>query len=527
MNLFGNAIKFTESGEVVVRVEQKANENGQLMLNFSVSDTGIGIAQDKLASIFDAFVQADMSTTREFGGTGLGLAICHKLVSLMGGRIEVDSEPGEGSTFEFTAGFGVSGTESRPATIPEELKGTRVLVVDDNATNRKILEQILLAKEMVPVTAPSALDGLTLLQDAVRDGRPFRLLISDVHMPKVDGFGFVEMIRADASLSDLNIVLLTSTGQQGDQQRCEDLHIDAQLTKPVKQSEIYNIVLRVLGFETLDAGWVSIDAQLPGELPPLRILLVEDSPANQKVALAMLSRSGHTVVVANHGKEALTILETQDFDVILMDVQMPVMDGMETTAAIRARETDIHDHQPIVAMTAHAMTGDRERCLDAGMDEYVSKPVYLKPLLQAIAAAIGFERMESSNSRFVTSAGILPLATSPKVVDWSGPLSQLSGDHALLKDITESYLNETTNNLSLLSAAIAAGDARESRRLAHTVKGAMRFFRAQAAQLHSQELEDLAATGDLTSAPQVFESLKIEVQRVLTVLKRFVESGEM
>jgi two-component system, sensor histidine kinase and response regulator len=527
MNLIGNAIKFTESGEVVVRVEQKANENGQLMLNFSVSDTGIGIAQDKLASIFDAFVQADMSTTREFGGTGLGLAICHKLVSLMGGRIEVDSEPGEGSTFQFTAGFAVSDTESRPATIPEELKGTRVLVVDDNATNRKILEQILLAKEMVPVTAPSALDGLTLLQDAVRDGRPFRLLISDVHMPKVDGFGFVEMIRADASLSDLNIVLLTSTGQQGDQQRCEDLHIDAQLTKPVKQSEIYNIVLRVLGFETLDAGWVSIDAQLPGELPPLRILLVEDSPANQKVALAMLSRSGHTVVVANHGKEALAILETQDFDVILMDVQMPVMDGMETTAAIRASETGIHDHQPIVAMTAHAMTGDRKRCLDAGMDEYVSKPVHLKPLLQAIAAAIGFERTESSNSRFVTSAGILQLSPSPKVVDWTGPLSQLSGDHAVLKDITESYLNETTNNLSLLPAAIAAGDARESRRLAHTVKGAMRFFRAQAAQLHSQELEDLAATGDLTSAPQLFETLKIEIQRVLTVLKRFVDTGEM
>ena len=446
----------------------------------------------------------------------------------MGGRIEVDSEPGQGSTFHFTAGFGVSETQSRPSTIPEELKGTRVLVVDDNETNRTILEQILLAKEMVPVTAPSALDGFTLLQDSLCDGQPFRLLISDVHMPKVDGFEFIEMIRADASLSALDIILLTSAGQQGDQQRCEDLRIDAHLTKPVKQSELYNIVLRVLGFDALDDGWLSMVDSRPTEQPALRILLVEDSIANQKVALAMLSRAGHTTVVANHGKEALAILAEQEFDVVLMDVQMPVMDGLETTAAIRAGETGIHDHhQPIVAMTAHAMTGDRERCLDAGMDEYVSKPVHQKPLFQAIAAAIGFEATDTSTSRLATSSGILPSAPSPKLVDWTGPLSQMSGDHAVLKDITESYLNETIDNLSRLPAAIAAGDAKESLRLAHNVKGAMRFFHAEAAQLHGQGLEDLAATGDLTSAPQVFESLKIEVQRVLTVLKCFVESGEM
>ncbi|MGZ0172670.1 MAG: response regulator [Planctomycetales bacterium] len=528
MNLIGNAIKFTESGEVVVRVAQTANENGQLMLNFSVSDTGIGIAQDKLESIFDAFVQADTSTTREFGGTGLGLAICHKLVSLMGGRIEVDSEPGQGSTFHFTAGFGVSETQSRPSTIPEELKGTRVLVVDDNETNRTILEQILLAKEMVPVTAPSALDGFTLLQDSLCDGQPFRLLISDVHMPKVDGFEFIEMIRADASLSALDIILLTSAGQQGDQQRCEDLRIDAHLTKPVKQSELYNIVLRVLGFDALDDGWLSMVDSRPTEQPALRILLVEDSIANQKVALAMLSRAGHTTVVANHGKEALAILAEQEFDVVLMDVQMPIMDGLETTAAIRAGETGIHDHhQPIVAMTAHAMTGDRERCLAAGMDGYVSKPVHQAPLFEAIAAAIGFEATETSTSRLATSSGILPSAPSPKLVDWTGPLSQLSGDHAVLKDITESYLSETTENLSRLPAAIAAGDASESQRLAHTVKGAMRFFRAEAAQRHGQKLEDLAASGDLTAANQTFEKLKQEVELVLATLQRFIDCGEM
>jgi len=527
MNLLGNAIKFTETGEVVVRVEQEADANGRLMLTFSVRDTGIGVAPDKVESIFEPFEQADTSTTREFGGTGLGLAICHKLVSLMGGEIELDSEPGRGSTFQFTAGFAISDKQQRPTTIPEELKDTRVLVVDDNATNRTILEQILLAKEMVPVTAPSALDGFTLLQDAFRDGRPFQLLISDVHMPKIDGFGLVKMIRADDSLSALDIIMLTSAGHQGDQQRCEELRIDAQLTKPVKQSELYNIVLRVLGFDALDDGWLSMVEPVPGELPPLRILLVEDSLANQKVALAMLSGAGHTTVVANHGQEALDILAMQDFDVVLMDVQMPVMDGLKATAAIRAGEDSIHDHQPIVAMTAHAMSGDRERCLAAGMDEYVSKPVHQKPLFEAIAAAIGFEATNTSASRIATSSGILQPAASPKLVDWTGPLTQLSGDHAVLKDITESYLNETIDNLSRLPAAIAAGNARESHRLAHTVKGAMRFFHAEAAQLHGQELEDLAATGDLTSAPQLFESLDVEVQRVLAVLKRFVDSGEM
>lgn len=528
VNLIGNAIKFTEAGEVVVRVEQKADDNCQLMLTFSVSDSGIGIAHDKVDSIFEPFEQADTSMTREFGGTGLGLAICHKLVSLMGGKITLDSHPGRGSTFQFTAGFAISDEQQQPVTISEELKDTRVLVVDDNATSRTILEQILLAKEMQPVTAASAHDAFTLLQDAVREGQPFRLLISDVHMPKVDGFGLVKMIRADDSLSALDIIMLTSNGQQGNQKRCEELQIDAQLTKPVKQSELYNIVSRVLGFDELDDGWLSMVDSRHTELPALRILLVEDSIANQKVALAMLSRAGHTTVVANHGKEALEFLAEQQFDVVLMDVQMPVMDGLETTAAIRAGETGIEDHhQPIVAMTAHAMTGDRERCLDAGMDEYVSKPVHQGPLFKAIAAAIGFKVTDTSASRLATSSGILSSESFPKLVDWTGPLSQLSGDHSILKDITESYLNETTDNLSLLPAAIAAGDARESHRLAHTVKGAMRFFHAETAQLRGQELEDLAATGDLTSAPQLFERLNIEVKRVLAVLKSFVDNGEM
>ena len=533
LNLVGNAIKFTESGEVVVRVEQEPMGNApspltrppnrRVLLTFSVSDTGIGIDPKKLGRIFEPFEQADMSTTREYGGTGLGLTICTKLVAMMGGEVAAESEAGRGSTFRFTAEFTVSERAKPPAAVPTELKGTRVLVVDDNATNREILEQILLAKEMVPVTAPSALEGFTLLQAAVRDARPFRLLISDMHMPKMDGFGFVEMIRADDNLADLDIIFLTSAGNPGDQTRCEKLRVAAQLTKPAKQSELYNVVIRTLSLDQPDAedGWLSVQAAATGDLPSLRILLAEDSIPNQKVALAVLSGAGHTTVVANNGEEVLDLLAEQEFDVVLMDVQMPVMDGMEATAAIRASEEGTDRQQPIVAMTAHAMSGDRERCLAAGMDEYVSKPVRREALFQAIAAAIGHK--PSSGPASV----MLQTGSAEKLMDWTGPLGQLRGDLAFLKEITESYTDETRQNLSRLPELIAAGDIRETQRLAHTVKGAMRFFRAEAAQQSSQKLEDLAGNGDLTSAKELFDLMKAEVDRVLPILQCFVDTGEM
>jgi predicted ATPase/signal transduction histidine kinase/CheY-like chemotaxis protein/HPt (histidine-containing phosphotransfer) domain-containing protein len=520
-NLISNAIKFTAAGEVVIRVEAGARQEGRILLTFTVRDTGIGIARDKQQTVFQPFEQADMSTTRQYGGTGLGLAICHKLVTLMGGKIDVDSEPGCGSTFWFTAWFAISDKVQPPARAPTELKGLRVLVVDDNTTNRTILEQVLLAKEMAPVTASSALEGFSLLQDALRDGRPFRLLISDVQMPKIDGFGLASMIRADANLSDLDIIQLTSAGHQGDQARCQKLRVAGQLTKPVKQSDLYSVMMRVLGIAPSNpSGWIAIKKPETSTLPPLRILLAEDSLVNQKLALAVLSRLGHTTVVANHGKEALSILASQEFDVVLMDVQMPEMDGFETTAAIRAAEQSTGKHQPIVAMTAHAMAGDRQRCLDAGMDAYVSKPFQQELLLQAIATVIGIERADAGN-RSLRSEG------SPKLVDWSAAIEQVMNDQELLKDVARTSLDETREMLSRLPAAIEAGNARETQRLAHTVKSAMGFFHSITAKQCGQELEDQAATGALGPAPELFERFKAAVDRVTPILQRFVDTGEM
>ena len=543
-NLIGNAVKFTETGEIEVRVEpdwcmlrvcesseqSTGLEDGKLepyptsnrgMLRFSVRDTGIGIAPDKQKAIFQPFEQADMSTTRVYGGTGLGLAICDKLVALMGGQIQIDSQLGQGSTFGFTIEFPVSHTAKSPQSVPVGLKGTRVLIVDDNATNLHILEQVLRSRGMAVDTAVSALAALAELKDAVGEGRPFRLLISDVHMPKVDGFSLVKLIRADPTLLSLDVIMLSSGGRDGDQTRGQELRIAAQLMKPVKQSELFNVVIRTLGIEPGRdrIARPSTAKRALSELPPLRILLVEDSLVNQKVACAMLKGLNHTIILANHGREALERLASDEFDVVLMDVQMPEMDGFQATAAIRAAEQSTGRHQPIVAMTAHAMAGDEQRCLDAGMDGYASKPIQRELLLQAIATAIGLQAADKE----ATSASN---ATS-KLIDWSAALEQLGNDSSLLKEIAQATIDEAQGMLSRLPVVIAEGDAREARRLAHTVKSGIRFFHAESAADCGQELENQLATGNLTGTTKLMQRLQLEVDPVLSLLQRFIDTGEM
>ena len=389
VNLVGNAIKFTERGEVIVdvaldpREDVDGGEGDNARVRFTVSDTGIGIPRDKQWQIFGPFVQADASTTRRYGGTGLGLAISAQLVELMGGRIWIESEPGEGSRFHFVAYFGVArGAGAQPAPAAAELQDLRVLVVDDNATNRRILDEMLTSWRMKPRSVDGARAALAALGEAAGAGQPFRLVLSDALMPEVDGFALARAIKADPRLSGTRLIMLSSAGLPLGRSRARDAGFSACLSKPIKHSDLLDAIVTVFGA-------AAPTKRAPRRRPrrssssrvgtrPLHILVAEDNATNQKLVVTLLEQRGHTVVVVPDGRQAVQRAGEETFDVILMDVQMPEMGGLEATAAIRERERSSGGHVPhipIVAMTAHAMTGDRERCLDAGMDAYVSKPL--------------------------------------------------------------------------------------------------------------------------------------------------------
>ncbi len=384
INLLGNAIKFTDAGEVGLEIGVESKRQGDIRLHFVVRDTGIGITTEKQKIIFEAFAQADGSMMRRFGGTGLGLTISSRLVEMMHGRIWVESEPGKGSRFHFTVAAGVGeSTAAVEPVAPSSLPGKSVLVVDDNATNRRILGDMLVTWKMKPTLAASGQEALVKLQAAREGTAPFSIILVDVDMPGMDGFTLVEQISRQPHHLSETIMMLTSAGQRGDAARCRDLGVAAYLTKPVTKSQLLNAILNALGKRSVREEPPSLITRhsLQEARRGLRILLVEDNPVNQKVAVRMLEKLGHTPVVACNGREALSTLEMERFDVVLMDVQMPEMDGFEATAAIRAREKATGaPHLPIIAMTAHAMKGDLERCLESGMDGYVSKPVQKKEL---------------------------------------------------------------------------------------------------------------------------------------------------
>jgi CheY-like chemotaxis protein len=388
VNLVGNAIKFTEQGEILIDVAcVDQNENG-VKLRFVVRDTGIGIAADKQKLIFEAFTQSDTSTTRRFGGTGLGLAISARLVSLFGGELELQSELGKGSTFSFAIWLAHSklSYDISVRIRPGLLRAKKVLIVDDNATNRNIVQEMVRGWGMIPLVAASGLEALEQLKQLTSQGELVPLLLTDMHMPDMDGMMLVERIRSDPQLAQLRIIVLTSGDPIHSADRWETLGVTTRLMKPVKRSELLNAIENVLSFgkRVLEGADEKTTEVLP-QIPPLRILLAEDGLTNQKLALALLNKWGHSVTLANDGKEAVRAYEQQEFDLVLMDVQMPEMDGLEATEHIRALESKSGRHIPIVAMTARAMKGDRELCLQSGMDGYVSKPVRQRELYQAIA----------------------------------------------------------------------------------------------------------------------------------------------
>jgi signal transduction histidine kinase/CheY-like chemotaxis protein len=381
VNLLGNAIKFTEKGEVALKVSMESRSGTECILRFTVSDTGIGIPLEKQKLIFDPFAQADSSTTRKYGGTGLGLTISVRLVAMMGGTIWLESEIGRGSHFHFTVKLSAADKSAEMGTVasPELLRGVRVLIVDDNHTNRRILEAMLNRWEMHSTSVEGGEEALAEISTAREAGKPYELIVMDMHMPKMDGFALVEEIRRRPELATATIMMLTSAGHRGDGERCKELGVAAYLLKPIRQSELHEAVARVLGArEQTGTPLLITRYSLHDEHEPdsvLRVLVAEDNLVNQRLVIRLLEKRGHFVEVVPNGREALSALEKKPFDLVLMDLQMPEMDGLEATAAIREREKTSGSHQPIVALTAHAMKGDEERCLAAGMDGYLTKPI--------------------------------------------------------------------------------------------------------------------------------------------------------
>jgi signal transduction histidine kinase/CheY-like chemotaxis protein len=385
LNLLGNAIKFTSHGEVLVRIACDDQDSSRSQLHVTVTDTGIGIPADKQTVIFEAFSQADGSTTRRFGGTGLGLTISAKLVAMMGGRIWVDSHQGQGSTFHFTMEVARQQMPAQPLTV-KELLGLKALVVDDNATNRLIFEHTLRKWGMTPVTVGSGEAAIAAVGATRKSGVPFDLVLLDVQMPGLDGFDTAARLRAESGAMAPTILMLTSSDVLGDAARSRELGVSAYVVKPVRQAALRQIIVKMMATPGAAAVVVAPARVVPIRRTPRRILLAEDNPVNQRVARGMLEKAGHTVVLAKDGREAVEAIAAGRFDLVLMDMQMPEMDGGEAMAIVRQRERGSTAHVPIIAVTAHAMKGDREMCLDAGADSYLSKPLSSQNLLDEVDA---------------------------------------------------------------------------------------------------------------------------------------------
>jgi CheY-like chemotaxis protein len=505
VNLVGNAIKFTDHGEVVLDVAPTSQPDGSLDLHFTVSDTGIGVPPDKQAMIFEAFSQADDSTTRRFGGTGLGLAISSQLVHLMGGKIWMESDPGKGSKFHFTIGFRIEKSGAAPVVGEDRLlHGLRVLVVDDNETNRRILEEVLTNWRMQPTATPSADAALAALEKAASVGSPHAVLLLDGHMPGMDGFTLAEKVQQDVRFADLKLVMLTSAGQPDDIARCRELGISAYLTKPIKQSELFDVIVTAIGHANFARPRRRPRSRPRSSARSLSVLLAEDNAVNQMLATKVLEKLGHRVTVVGNGRAAFEAVQSGSYDLVAMDIQMPEMDGLEATRAIREWEAAGDRHLPIIAMTAHAMKGDRERCLDSGMDEYVSKPIRSSDLAAAIDRVSGTPEAASA-------------------IDQKALLEWMDGNQELLEQITKLFLEDSPKQMAAIESALRASDAEQTRFAAHSLKGSVGNFRATRAIELAQKLEDAGKASDLKAAADLLPDLQQELARVNDELRKVLK----
>jgi signal transduction histidine kinase/DNA-binding response OmpR family regulator len=521
LNLIGNALKFTSEGEIALKVQTELIEEGFATLRFTVSDTGVGIPPEKLNSIFDSFSQADTSTTREFGGTGLGLTISRRLIEMMGGRIWVESELGVGSRFHFTVRVGTGVGQARvpdPAAPLTALSGVKVLIVDDNRTNRRILEGLVQRWGMISTAVPDAQKALAALAAARETGQPYGLILTDMHMPKMDGFDLVEEIKQRPGISASTIMMLTSGGQRGDAARCSELGISAYLLKPVRQAELREAILRVLTpKEQTGAAPMITRKSLQDDLDPkktLHILLAEDNAVNQKLAIRLLEKRGHRVAVAGNGRQALAALEKTAFDLVLMDVQMPEMDGIEATTLLREREQETGKHQPVVAMTALVMKGDRERCMAAGMDGYLSKPIRPQELDEVLDSYVTRERVD-----FTEDPGSAEAEPPEPAVCATELLERIDGDRAFLSELLSLFRDDYPGQLRSVRQAVEAGNAEALQRAGHALKGALANLAAPTSSRLAGQLESMGRTGDLPSAAGVLADLETELERVVEELE--------
>jgi signal transduction histidine kinase/CheY-like chemotaxis protein/HPt (histidine-containing phosphotransfer) domain-containing protein len=526
VNLVGNAIKFTHAGEVVVHVRARERRDDHVVLDFSIKDTGIGIPKDKQARMFEAFEQADTSTTREYGGTGLGLAISKQLVELMQGEISIESAPGQGTTFHFTTRFKLqpkAATDRRPQ--QEYLQGLRVLVVDDNETNRFILQEITNVWGMKPTMASSVDEAIVILEQGKARGEPIELVLTDMYMPRRDGFALIEWLRSRPEYANVRVMILSSGPTAEHRARAKEMHVASYLTKPVRQSTLFDAIATAIGPpELLTAAPAAAPAadQSP-TVRPLQVLLAEDNPVNQLTATTMLEKLGHTVVVANNGRQAIDKLNEQKFDIVFMDVQMPEMDGVTATGEIRKGEKATGKHMPIVAMTAHAMKGDKEKCLEAGMDDYVSKPIRRKDLAEVITRIVErflIEKPTNGQSADTTDTR----GGGQMILDEEALLEECDNDKGMLRRMVEIFDRDARERLPRLREAVKTGDAVTVKQEAHALKGGIGTFYAKEAYDTAYDLERMGGDGKLTNAQATLQTLESQLQTLRKRLDELIQS---
>ena len=510
VNIIGNAIKFTEKGEIVVSVARVAPSDGT-QLRFSVKDSGIGIPASKLGAIFDAFSQEDSSTTRKYGGTGLGLTICSRLVAAMGGTIWVESSVGQGSVFHFTLRVDLDAVAPAPVPAMAHFQGLRVLIVDDNAINRLVLTRSLSAEGMQPHAVDSGRAALQWLAAAGPGHRACDLVLLDAQMPEMDGFTVARHILELAGCGQLPMVMLTSAGLKGDAQLALESGIRGYLTKPVAREELLQAIARVLNLQQSRSSSLVTSHSIREQQVVMKVLLVEDHAINQKLAITLLERWGHHVAVAENGQIAVDKVAQESFDVILMDMMMPVMDGLEATRRIRASEGA--RRTPIIAMTANAMESDRERCLEAGMDDYISKPIKAQEL-QAMLQRFSVVHVPLPLTAPAPIDGVH--ATSIPAFDYAAAMGLV--DQEVLGIIAQAFAEQWPEDLRKIREGLQQGDLKSVLHTSHALKGTLAMFGAQPASDLAAQMERMAMQSNAAGVAALVDPLVVELDLVIAAI---------